>query len=185
MEGKLITACKDAGPNPCHWSHFIRPFFVINPTQKFQVRLLKIEEIDAAADLLGRQLREHRVKTNSVNVRSVIERIVQDDRFGFVLVALEKNERPIAVALGCAFLGIEHGGTSGWIEELYVLPEFRQRGIGSLLVAECIRVASASGWRAIDLEIDSDHRRALALYERHGFIQLDRARLSRRLGESG
>jgi ribosomal protein S18 acetylase RimI-like enzyme len=100
-------------------------------------------------------------------------------------VALEKNERPIAVALGCAFLGIEHGGTSGWIEELYVLPEFRQQGIGSLLVAECIRVASASGWRAIDLEIDSNHQRALTLYERHGFTQLDRARLSRRLGESG
>lgn len=157
---------------------------MISPTQKFQVRLLKIEEIDTAVDLLGRQLREHGLKTDLGEVRSVIERIVKDDRFGFVLVALEKNEKPIAVALGCAFLGIEHGGTSGWIEELYVLPEFRQRGIGSLLVAECIRVASASGWRAIDLEIDSHHRRAVSLYERHGFTQLDRSRLSRRLGES-
>jgi len=130
-----------------------------DPTQEFQVRLLKVVEIDAAVDLLGRQLREHRVKTNLDNVRSVIERIVKDDRLGFLLVALEKNERPIGVALGCAFLGIEHGGTSGWIEELYVLPEFRQRGVGSLLIAECIRVASGSGWRAIDLEVDSHHRR--------------------------
>jgi len=79
--------------------------------------LLKTEQIDAAVDLLGRQLREHRVKTNLGNVRSVIERIVKDDRLGFALVALEKNERPIAVALGCAFLGIEHDGTSGWIED--------------------------------------------------------------------
>ena len=153
-----------------------------NPAQKFQVRLLKTAEIDAAVDLLGRQLREHRVKTNSGNVRSVIERIVKDDRLGFVLVALEKNQRPVGIALGCAFLGVEHGGTSGWIEELYVLPEFRERGIGSLLVAEFIRVASALGWRAIDLEIDSGHRRAVSLYERHGFTQLDRLRLSRKLG---
>jgi GNAT superfamily N-acetyltransferase len=160
-------------------------FFVINPTQNFQVRLLKIEEIDAAVDLLGRQLREHRVKTNLGNVRSVIERIVKDDRLGFALVALAKNERPIAVALGCAFLGIEHGGMSGWIEEVYVLPEFRRRGIGSLLVAEFIRVASALGWRAIDLEIDSSHRRAVSLYEQHGFTKLDRLRLSRRLAERG
>ena len=160
-------------------------FFVINPTQKFQVRLLKIDEIDAAVDLLGRQLREHGVKTTLGNVRSVIERIVKDHGLGFALVALENNERPIAVALGCAFLGIEHGGTSGWIEELYVLPEFRQRGIGSVLVAEFIRVASALGWRAIDLEIDSSHRRAASLYQRHGFTQLDRSRWSRRLGESG
>jgi ribosomal protein S18 acetylase RimI-like enzyme len=100
-------------------------------------------------------------------------------------VALAKNERPIAVAFGCAFLGIEHGGMSGWIEEVYVLPEFRRRGIGSLLVAEFIRVASALGWRAIDLEIDSSHRRAVSLYEQHGFTKLDRLRLSRRLAERG
>jgi len=158
---------------------------VINPTQKFHVRLLKIEEIDAAVDLLGRQLSEHGGKTNLGKVRPVIERIVNDDRLGFVMLALEKDERPVGVALGCAFLGIEHGGTSGWIEELYVLPEFRQRGIGSLLVAEFIRVAFGLGWRAIDLEIDSGRRRAVALYERHGFTQLDRSRLSRSLGESG
>jgi len=158
---------------------------VINATQKFQVRLLKTEEIDAAVDLLGRQLREHRVKTNLGNVRSIIERIVNDDRLGFVMLALEKNERPVGVALGCTFLGIEHGGTSGWIEELYVLPEFRQRGIGSLLIAELIRVASVLGWRAIDLEIDSGHQRVASLYERHGFTQLDRLRLSRRIGEPG
>ena len=147
--------------------------------------MLKIEEIDAAVDLLGRQLREHRVKTNLGNVRSVIERIVKDDRLGFVLVALEKNQRSVGIALGCAFLGIEHGGTSGWIEELYVLPEFRERGLGSLLIAEFIRVASALDWRAIDLEIDSSHRRAASLYQQHGFTQLDRSRLSRRLGEAG
>jgi RimJ/RimL family protein N-acetyltransferase len=43
-------------------------------------------------------------------------------------------------------------------------------------MAECIRVASASGWRAIDLEVDSHHRRALTLYEQHGFTHLGRAR---------
>jgi ribosomal protein S18 acetylase RimI-like enzyme len=155
------------------------------PTQKFEVRLLKTEEIDAAVDLFGRQLSEHGVKTDLGKVRSVIEQIVEDERLGFVMLALEKDERPVAVALGCAFLAIEHGGTSGWIEELYVLPEFRQRGIGSVLIAEFIRVASALGWHAIDLEIDSAHRRAVSLYERHGFTQLDRSRLSRRLQESG
>ena len=162
-----------------------RHFFVINPTQKFEVRLLKTEQIDAAVDLLGRQLSEHGVRTDLGKVRSVIEQIVEDDRLGFVMLALEKDETPVGVAVGCAFLGIEHGGMSGWIEELYVLPEFRQRGIGSLLIAEFIRVASALGWRAIDLEIETGHQRAASLYERHGFTQLDRSRLSRRLGESG
>jgi hypothetical protein len=55
-----------------------RHFFVINPTQKFEVRLLKTEQIDAAVDLLGRQLSEHGVRTNLGKVRSVIEQIVED-----------------------------------------------------------------------------------------------------------
>jgi ribosomal protein S18 acetylase RimI-like enzyme len=156
-----------------------------NPTQEFEVRLLRIEEVDAAVDLFGRQLREHELKTDLAQVRSVTEQIVNDDRLGFVLVAVEKNEKPVGVVLGCAILGIEHGGLSGWIEELYVLPEFRERGVGSFLIAEFIRVASRFGWRAIDLEIDSSHRRAVSLYERHGFTQLDRSRWSRRLKQSG
>jgi GNAT superfamily N-acetyltransferase len=147
--------------------------------------LLKIEEIVAATNLLGKQLREHRLKTGLDNVRSVVEKIVNDDRLGFALVAIAKNKRVVGVALGCAFLGIEHGGTSGWIEELYVLPEFRERGVGSRLIGEFIRIASALGWRAIDLEIDSGHQRAGSLYERHGFAPLDRSRWSRRLKEAG
>jgi len=147
--------------------------------------LLKIEEIAAAINLLGKQLREHRLKTGLDNVRSVVEQIVNDSRLGFVLVAIAKNKRLVGIALGCAFLGIEHGVSSGWIEELYVLPEFRERGIGSLLIAEFIRIASGLDWRAIDLEIDSRHRRAACLYKRHGFAQLDRSRWSRRVKEAG
>ena len=55
-----------------------------NPTQEFEVRLLRIEEVDAAVDLFGRQLREHELKTDLAQVRSVTEQIVNDDRVGFV-----------------------------------------------------------------------------------------------------
>jgi len=152
-------------------------------TEKFvpEIRLLKTQEIDAAVDLFSRQLREHELSTGLSQVRSVIEQITNNSQLGFVLVAVGKNGRPVGVALGCAFLGIEHGGTSGWLEELYVLPEFRKRGIGSLLIGEFIRIASGLGWRAIDLEIDSCHRQAASLYKRQGFQRLNRSRFSRTL----
>jgi GNAT superfamily N-acetyltransferase len=152
-------------------------------TEKFvpEIRLLKTHEIDAAVDLFGRQLREHQLSTGFSQVRSVIEQITNNSRSGFVLVAVGKNGRPLGVALGCAFLGIEHGGMSGWLEELYVLPEFRKGGIGSLLIAEFIRVASGLGWRAIDLEIDSSHGQVASLCERHGFQRLNRFRFGRTL----
>lgn len=146
--------------------------------------MLQLKEIDAAVELFGEQLREHQMDTSSGRVRSVTEQIVKDTRLGFVLVAIGRNGRPVGVALGCAFLGVEHGGTSGWIEQLYVLPEFREKGIRSLLVAEFIRVANGLGWRAIDLEVDSGHRRAESLYERRGFQPLARSRFCQTLEQT-
>jgi len=150
-----------------------------------EIRLLKTQEIDAAVDLFTRQLREHQLNTGLSQVRSIIEQITKNSRLGFVLVAVAKNGRPVGVALGCAFLAIEHRGTSGWLEELYVLPEFRNRGIGSLLITEFIRVALELGWRAIDLEIESGHEQAASLYERHGFQRLNRSRFSRTVKQIG
>ena len=144
-----------------------------------EIRLLKIEEIDGAVDLLIGQLHEHGSDTDSGRVRSVIEQIIHDDRLGFVLVATGGNRKLIGVALGCTFLGDEHGGKSGWLEELYVLPEFRSHGSGALLLAEFIRIAESRSWRAIDVEVDSRHVRAASLYKRLGFEPLERSRLSR------
>ncbi len=93
-------------------------------------------------------------------------------RHGFALAAtssdgnsLPDRRRP---RLG-AFLGVEHGGPSGWIDELYVAPEHRGKGIGSLLVTEVIRVAKSRGWRALDPRSHSKTINASSpLYQRHG-----------------
>jgi len=146
-----------------------------------KIRLAQPSDLDAVVYLLGRQLCEHRIDTASEQIKSVIERILVDTRLGFVLVAAGPDGKPIGVAFGTSILGIEHGGTSGWIEELYVLPEFRERGIGSQMITEFIRVAARLGWRAIDIEVDVDHRRVESLYGRHGFQPVPRGRFCRKL----
>ena len=145
-----------------------------------EIRLALPGEIDAVVYLLGRQLREHQLDTGLDQIRSVIERIMADTRLGFVLVATGPGGSLVGVAFGTSFLGIEHGGVSGWIEELYVLPEFREKGFGALLVTEFIRNATGLGWRAIDLEVDADHQRSVSLYERYDFQPVARTRFCRK-----
>src|SRR5579863_3218630 len=130
---------------------------------------LRPEQIEAAVELFGVQLKEHNITTDSNSVREVIERIIADEHRGFILVATVEDGKPVGVALGSAFLGVEHGGVSGWLEELYVRPEWRQRGLGARLVSELIRQARARGWRALDLEVEAGHERVVSLYRRHGF----------------
>jgi GNAT superfamily N-acetyltransferase len=64
---------------------------------------------------------------------------------GFMLVARAPDGSPIGVAYASSLLSLEHGGASGWIEELYVLPQWRGRGIGSRLITEVVARAKESG----------------------------------------
>jgi len=153
----------------------------MNTNPAAEIHLASPNDLDAIVDLIGRQLREHQIDTGLDEIRSVMERILADPRFGFVLIARGQGGQVLGVALGTAFLGIEHGGISGWIEELYVLPEFRDQGVGTQLVAEFIRTATGLGWRAIDIEVDVSHRRVESLYGRHGFQPVARARFCRKL----
>lgn len=71
---------------------------------------------------------------------------------------------------------LEHGGPVAWLDELYVTPPMRGRGIGGALLEHALAHARASGFLAVDLEIDADHTRAARLYARAGFTQLARTR---------
>ncbi len=48
-------------------------------------------------------------------------------------------------------------------------PAHRSRGVGSAMLSRSIAIAHASGIRLIELDVDFDNSRALALYERLGF----------------
>jgi ribosomal protein S18 acetylase RimI-like enzyme len=74
---------------------------------------------------------------------------------------------------------LEHGGWSGWLEELYVLPEWRGQGAGTALLAAVIVAATERGWKALDLEVDSNHERVLSLYARYEFQAMSRSRFVR------
>jgi GNAT superfamily N-acetyltransferase len=140
------------------------------------VSQLRADQIDSAIELFQVQLVEHRIKTQPEQLRQVIEKVVADERFGFILAAMADSGKLVGVAYGGAYLGLEHGGESGWLEELYVLPAWRQNGLGTRLVNETIRLARARGWRALDLEIDTEHQRVVSLYARHHFQSQNRSR---------
>ncbi|MBO0695258.1 MAG: GNAT family N-acetyltransferase, partial [Verrucomicrobia bacterium] len=89
--------------------------------------------------------------------------------------------RVVGVAYVATILSVEHVGPAAWLEELYVTPAWRQRGVGSALVDAVLERARSAGMVAIDLEIDASHSRAASLYERSGFHPLERSRWTRKL----
>jgi ribosomal protein S18 acetylase RimI-like enzyme len=145
------------------------------------IHLVDSQTLDSAIDLLESQMREHDIVISRADLLAATQKVMSDQRNGFMLVATTSDEGPIGVAYAASILSLEHGGISGWLEELYVLPKWRGQGVGSRLVAEVVALAKEAGWRALDLEVEASHKRAISLYTRHQFQPRSRSRFYRAL----
>ncbi len=150
------------------------------PEPPLDVRPVGEDDLDAVTALLLAQLREHHVQTPDSRIAEAVAGIVRHPERGRILVALEHG-RAVGVAALSFVWPLEHGGKSAWLEELYVEPAARGRGIGTRLLHAALRAASEEGAVAVDLEVDADHGRAANLYAREGFQPLRRARWVRTL----
>ncbi|GBC70570.1 hypothetical protein HRbin02_00338 [Candidatus Calditenuaceae archaeon HR02] len=74
----------------------------------------------------------------------------------------------------------------GIIRELYILPEYRRKGVGKMLVTEAFRILQERGAGLLTAEFPSLHKIAVEFYEKMGFrpifskytIEIDRVRTS-------
>jgi GNAT superfamily N-acetyltransferase len=143
--------------------------------EEFSIASATVSDCSEGARLLVQQLAEHRVDASAEQLSCVLEKIVADAARGFVLLAREKG-RIVGIAYVATILSAEHCGLVAWLEELYVMPSDRSRGIGTALIAAIIERARKAGIVAIDLEIDARHSRAESLCRRLGFRPLNRSR---------
>ena len=131
-------------------------------------------------DLLQRQFDEHQIEVEEATLKSAILEELKNEKLGIFLIA-RKDERSVGFAAIVFTWTLEHGGIVAWLEELYVLPELRNDGIGTQLVDAVIAETTKLGCRAIDLEVEEEHKRAEHLYKRKGFHLLSRRRWAKKL----
>ncbi|MCC7147181.1 MAG: GNAT family N-acetyltransferase [Phycisphaeraceae bacterium] len=84
----------------------------------------------------------------------------------------------LVVAFG---FSLEFGGRFAVVDELYVRPEFRDRGLGTAALGQARKVAEQAGVGAMRLEVEENNPKARALYERMGFIGHKRNPMTLRL----
>jgi ribosomal protein S18 acetylase RimI-like enzyme len=100
--------------------------------------------------------KEHYFATIMANPQYFLRWIVCDEkRAGFILFGLEKHR----------FLP----RMTGMIYEVYILPEFRRRGIATVCATEAIRELQAHAPSKIQLEVVEGRVAAAALWESLGF----------------
>jgi GNAT superfamily N-acetyltransferase len=132
--------------------------------------------------LLAAQLAEHEIPLAPGRLARAIDGVLEDRARGlFLLAAPPDGGEPWGVAYVSFIWALEHGGRAAWLEELYVRPAERGRGLGRTLLQAVVDACRAAGCAAIALEVEASHARAANLYRREGFTAHRRARWVRLL----
>jgi ribosomal protein S18 acetylase RimI-like enzyme len=76
---------------------------------------------------------------------------------------------------------LEFGGRDAFIDEFYVRPETRGRGLGRAGIEHAATTCRAAGVQAIHLEVEDSNPDAARLYERMGFTFHSRRLMTWRL----
>ena len=143
-------------------------------TQEIRLRKLTARTFALALPLLTAQYREHAIDLSGSALRRAARKLL--DGNGVLILA-----GSVGVAAVSWQFSLERAGKIGWLEELYVSPECRGRGLGARLVERAAQEARRAGCVSLELEVVRGHERAARLYLREGFSELPRLRYSRPL----
>ena len=91
---------------------------------------------------------------------------------GSQVFALLAGDPAIAVALVTLRPNVWYDGPVALLDELYVAPEHRSRGIGAALLGKVEDIARERGVELIEINVDGGDTDARRFYERHGYTNM-------------
>ena len=93
----------------------------------------------------------------------------------------DRAQQPLGYLILTRGYSVEYGGRDGFIDDLYLAPALRGRGVGARLLAFALEQAAALGIGTLHLKAEVGNARALRLYRAAGFEETGRRLLRRRI----
>lgn len=133
-------------------------------------RLATPDDAEAIAQLLHDFNTEFDTPTPSVEVLTPRLRTLLGDDHTFAVVA---GEPTVAVALVTLRPNVWYAGQVALLDEMYVVPHLRDRGIGSAVIALLLTTARKRNVDLVEINVDETDVDTQRFYERHNFSGAD------------
>ena len=104
----------------------------------------------------------------ALRVELVLQQLLAEPRLGAIWVA-ESDARLVGYLIAVLVLSVEHQGLMGEIDEFFVVPEARSRGVGRQLLAAAETALAARGCVRLQLQLQVANSEARAFYQRRGY----------------
>ena len=169
MRGGLST--ESIGSTSGISEHTNRLFGIVNttlePDHSTLVRRAAVSDGDTIADFARAFHAEDNHPLSDAGMAGLLLMLEPGFPEGVVLL-LEIDGAPQGYGVLSFCYGYEHGGPETFVEDIYVVPQWRSRGFGQILLAALEDEARAAGRRAIHLEVMPGNR-AENWYRRQGW----------------
>ena len=98
---------------------------------------------------------------------TTFHRLLASPEQGKIWITLA-DQVPVGHAVLSLRFTMEHGGLSGYIDDLFVKPAFRRRGCGRMLVSQLRHHCQGIGCKSLQVEVGATNSAALGLYKQFG-----------------
>jgi GNAT superfamily N-acetyltransferase len=146
------------------------------------VRHATLEDCAVALELLRRFFQEEGFTTSPERMEAPLRELITDARSA-VLLAWE-GAAAVGVATVTSSVGIEQGGRYAELEDLYVLPDWRGKGLAGQLIEEAKQWCRQQGFPLLEVVVTAESQEAhdlLGFYRARGFTPTGRTILQAEL----
>ena len=137
------------------------------------LHLAKPEDLDKVLTLVAAFHAEMEITSSEDSRRAAIEPLLDGIPYGAVYL-FGPTRAPIGYTVVTFSWSVEFGGMDGYIDELYVRPPVRGRGIATEVLIALPKTLAEAGIKALHLEVDREDTGAQRLYARTRFQLRDR-----------
>jgi GNAT superfamily N-acetyltransferase len=126
------------------------------------------DDVEALIPLMREFYAGERLPWDESALRRALATLWSEPQHGTVWLA-RAGDDPVGYGVLCCGFSLEYGGRDAFVDELFVQPRWRGRGIGGNLLGAMEESCRSRGMAALHLEVDHDNPDGRRLYLRRGF----------------
>ncbi|WP_050602228.1 GNAT family N-acetyltransferase [Ruegeria sp. 6PALISEP08] len=132
------------------------------------LRLARPEDLDRLMALVTAFHVEARIEQDADKTRNALVPLLEGIPHGCVYL-IGPGRAPLGYIILTFGWSVEFGGMDGFVDEIYIRPAVRGRGIATEVLLDLPKALAGAGLTALHLEVDRTNEAAQKLYLRTGF----------------
>jgi diamine N-acetyltransferase len=110
--------------------------------------------------------------------------LLSSDRHGRAWMVMAENQLLAGYIVLTFGYSLEFHGRDAFVDEFYLRPQFRRRGLGSRALAVVADYCERHGIRSLHLAVERDNQGARAFYPTQGFVSRGQALFTRLISQT-